>query len=174
MQLTLFHGPNVPDPMQYRSLSIGLYFHHETHLQLECCFHFSPAASFFLELLIIALCSLPSSILDTFQTVSRLFAYSCCSWGSHSKNTPVVCHLLLHWTTFCQNSPLWPICLGWPCMAGLLTSLLFKSLHYDKAVICEEELNFVRFFFWVCWDDHVFFWLFFCFCGVLHWLISMC
>ena len=34
-------------------------------------------------------------------------------------------------------------------------------------------VNSVRCFFWVCWDDRVFFWLSFCFCGVLHWLISM-
>ena len=28
-----------------------------------------------------------------------------CSWGSQDKNTAVVCHSLLQWTTFCQNSP---------------------------------------------------------------------
>ena len=27
------------------------------------------------------------------------------SWGSQGKNTEVVCHSLLQWTTFCQNSP---------------------------------------------------------------------
>ena len=26
-------------------------------------------------------------------------------WGSQGKNTKVVCHSLLHWTTFCQTSP---------------------------------------------------------------------
>ena len=35
------------------------------------------------------------------------FAFSYCSWGSQSKNTDVVCHSLLQWTTFCQNSPPW-------------------------------------------------------------------
>ena len=30
---------------------------------------------------------------------------SCCSWGSQGKNTEVVCHFLLQWTTFCQISP---------------------------------------------------------------------
>ena len=39
--------------------------------------------------------------------MSYLFAFSCHSWGSHSKNTEVVCHSLLQWTTFCQNSPPW-------------------------------------------------------------------
>ena len=28
-----------------------------------------------------------------------------CSWGSQGKNTEVVCHSLLQWTTFCQISP---------------------------------------------------------------------
>ena len=50
------------------------------------------------------------------------FAFSYCSWGSQGKNTEVVCHSLLQWTTFCQNSP-WPICLGWPYTAWLILSL---------------------------------------------------
>ena len=40
------------------------------------------------------------------------FAFSYCSWGSQGKNTKVVCLSLLQWTTFCQNSPPWPISLG--------------------------------------------------------------
>ena len=36
-----------------------------------------------------------------------LFAFSNCSWCSRGKNTGVVCHSLLQWTTFCQNSPPW-------------------------------------------------------------------
>ena len=38
-------------------------------------------------------------------SVSYLFDFSYCSWGSQGKNTEVVCHSLLQWTTFCQNSP---------------------------------------------------------------------
>ena len=30
------------------------------------------------------------------------FSFSYCSWGSQGKNTEVVCHSLLQWTTFCQ------------------------------------------------------------------------
>ena len=33
------------------------------------------------------------------------------------------CHTFLQWTTFCQNSPSWPIPLGWPCVACLIVSL---------------------------------------------------
>ena len=40
--------------------------------------------------------------------VSCHFAFSYCSWGSQGKNTEVVCHSLLQWTTFCQTSPPWP------------------------------------------------------------------
>ena len=61
-------------------------------------------------------------------SLSYLFAFSYCSWGSQVKSTEVVCHSLLQWTTFCQNCLPWPICLGWPYMAWLIVSL--KS--YDK------------------------------------------
>ena len=46
-----------------------------------------------------------------------------CSWGSQGKNTEVVCHSLLQWTAFCQNSPPWPVHLGWPYMAWLIVLL---------------------------------------------------
>ena len=38
-----------------------------------------------------------------------------------------VCHSLLQWITLCQNSPLWPVCLGWPYMAWLIDSLSYIS-----------------------------------------------
>jgi len=63
--------------------------------------------------------------------MSYLFAFSCCSWGSQGNNTGVVCHSLLLWTTFCQNSPLWPVHLGWPWWRGLY-SFIHKPLHHDK------------------------------------------
>ena len=45
------------------------------------------------------------------------------TWGSQGKNTEVVCHSLLQRTSFCQNSPPWPVCLGWPSMVWLIVSL---------------------------------------------------
>ena len=54
--------------------------------------------------------------------------FSYCSWGSQGKNTEVVCHSLLQWTTFCQTSPPWPARLGWPYMAWL------SFIELDKAV----------------------------------------
>ena len=62
-------------------------------------------------------------------SVSYNFAFSYCSWGSQGKNTEVVCHSLLQWTTFCQTSPPWPGHLGWPHTAWLSFSEL------DKAVV---------------------------------------
>ena len=72
----------------------------------------------------------PSSILDTFQpgrrggasSVVMTFCLFILLWDSCSKNTTVVCHSLLQWTTFCQNSSQWPVRLGWPCMAWLIAS----------------------------------------------------
>ena len=50
-----------------------------------------------------------------------------CSWVSCSKNTEAVCHFFLWWTTFCQNSSLWPVRLRWPCTAWLMASLSYSS-----------------------------------------------
>ena len=78
----------------------------------------------------------PSSILDTFWpweggwshlSVTYLFAFSYCPWGSLGKNSVVGCHFLPQWTTFCQNSSLWPVHLGWPCTAWLIASLSYAS-----------------------------------------------
>ena len=35
-------------------------------------------------------------------SMSYLFTFLYCSWGSQGKNTEVVCHSLLQWTTFCE------------------------------------------------------------------------
>ena len=79
------------------------------------CFHLGSISSFFLELF---LCS--SSVaywaptdLGGSSSVAYLFVFSYCLWGSQGKNTEVVCHSLLQWSTFCQNSPPWPVHFGW-------------------------------------------------------------
>ena len=121
-QFTLIHGPNITG--SYALLFfIALDFTFPTrHI------HFGPAASFFLELLVTGICSSPaaywtSSNLGGSSFSVMCFAFSYCSWGSHGKSTGVGCHFLLQQTMFCQNSPLWPICLGWPGMAWLIASL---------------------------------------------------
>ena len=55
---------------------------------------------------------------------------ACCnSWGSQGKNTEVVCHSLLQWTSFCQTFLPWPARLGWPHRAWL------SFIELDKAVV---------------------------------------
>ena len=84
----------------------------------------------------IALCSSPvaywiPSHLGSYLPVSYLFAFSYYLWGSsHNKNNGVVCHFLL-WQArggnFCQNSSLWPVYLGYPCMTWPIASLSYAS-----------------------------------------------
>jgi len=39
----------------------------------------------------------------------------CCSpWGHKESDTTERLNWTLQWTTFCQNSPHWAVCLGWP------------------------------------------------------------
>ena len=82
-----------------------------------------------------------SSILGTYQPGEFIFqchiffAFSYCSWGPQGKNTEVVCHYLLQWTTFCQNFPPWPICLGWSYIAWPIVSLsLTRLIHMISLV----------------------------------------
>ena len=42
------------------------------------------------------------------------------------------CHFLLLWIMCCQNSSLWPVHLGWPCMAWLIASLSYASTFAMK------------------------------------------
>ena len=114
-------------PMQYYSLQ------HQTSLPSPvtsttgCCFCFGSISSFFLELFLH--CSpvaywAPTD-LGNFIFQCHLFAFSYCSWGSQDKNPEVVCHSLLQWTTFCQNSLPWPVCLG----------MAHSFIEWDKAVV---------------------------------------
>ena len=73
-------------------------------------------------------------------SMSYLFAISYCSWGSHSKNTEVVYHSLLQWTTFYQNCPPWPDVFGWPYTAWIIVSMTetrLWSMWSDKLVFCD-------------------------------------
>ena len=67
------------------------------------------------------------SDLGTHLLVSYLFGLLYSSGGSHGKYTGVVCHSLLQWIMFCQNSPLWPVHLGWPYTPRLIGSLSYPS-----------------------------------------------
>ena len=59
-------------------------------------------------------------------------AFSYCLWGSHGKNTEVVCHSLLQWTTFCQNSP--------PHMVGELDYMyVWMDVRYSNVWMWELD-----------------------------------
>ena len=101
------------------------------------CFCFGSVSSFFLELFLhwSPVAYWAPTDLGVHLSVSCLFAFWYYSWGSQGKNTEVVCHSLFQWTTFCQNSPPWPIRLGWPYMAWLIVSLW--SVWSDWLVFCD-------------------------------------
>ena len=84
-------------------------------------------------------------------SVSYLFAFSYCSWGSEGKNTEVVCHFLLQWTTFCQQKqhPVVDVtgngskvrcykeqyCIGTGNVRSMLLLLLLLS-HFSRVRLC--------------------------------------
>ena len=119
--------------MQYYSLQYRILLSSPDTSTIEHHFRFGPAASFFLEVLVIVLYSSPVAYWtpsnlggSTFSVISFcLFLYS--SWGSCGQNTGVVCYSLLQWIVFCENSPLWPIRLVWPYKAWLIASLSSAS-----------------------------------------------
>ena len=130
-QFALIHGPNIPGSyaiLLFTASNLAsitshihnwvlflLWLHH--FILFWVILHWSP----------VAYCA-PTD-LGSSSSVSYLFAFSYCSRGSQGKNTEVVCHSLLQWTTFCQNSPPWPICLEQPYMAWL------SFIELDKTVV---------------------------------------
>ena len=132
-------------PVQYCSLQHWTLLLSPVTYTTGCCFH-SGSVFFILSGVISPLIS--SIILGTYLPGELIFRcpiflpFSYCSWGSQGKNTEVVCHSLLQWTTFCQNSPPWPIHLWWPYTAWLIVSLIYTRL-------------------WSMWPV----WLVFCDCG---------
>ena len=77
--------------------------------------------------------------LGTFSFSIQHFAFSYCSWSSPGKNTVVVCHSFLKWTTFCQTSPPWTSVLGgltWHGLVSLSYTRLW-SVWSDWLVSCD-------------------------------------
>ena len=115
-------------PMHIALYSSRPCFHHQSHPQLGVVFALAPSLhsfwSYFSTDLKQYIGYLPTW--GVHLSVSYLFAFSYCSWDSQGRNTEVVCHSLLQWTTFCPTSPPWPACLGWPYMAWLIHCSLRK------------------------------------------------
>ena len=132
IQFTFIQGPNIPG-----SYAI-LFFTASDFTCTTRLIHNWVSFLLWLSLVILSGAFSPlfaSSILNTCPPggeahlpVSYLFAFSYCSWVSQGKNTEVVCHSLLQWTTFCQNSLLWCLHLGWPWTAWLIVSLSYTRL----------------------------------------------
>ena len=119
-------------PMQYCSLQHQTLLPSPVTSTTGHCFCFGSISSF---ILVLFLHSSPVTYwaptdLGLHLSVSYLFAFSSCSGGFQGKNTEVVCHSFLQWTTFCQNSPPWSVHLGWPYMAWVIASLSYTRLWY--------------------------------------------
>ena len=95
--------PTLCDPMNHSTPGLPVHHHLPNFTQLTSIQLVMPS-------------SLGSS---SFSILS--FCLFICSRGSQGKNTEVVCHSLLQWTTFCQTSPPWPARLGWPHGHGLVS-----------------------------------------------------
>ena len=112
-------------PMQYCSLQHWTWLLSPVTSTTGCCFCFGSICLFFLELFLhwspVAYWTPTDLGSSSFSVLS--FCLFLLFMGSQGKNTEVVCHSLLQWTTFCQTSLPWPVRLGWPYMAWLIVSL---------------------------------------------------
>ena len=118
-------------PMQYCSLVHQALFLPPDTSTKEDIIH-GPTTSFFLELLVIALCSSPVAYWTPYNLVgSSSGVISLClfifSMRFSRIESWVSCCFLLHWPTFCQKFSLLPVHLGWLCMAWFLASLNYTS-----------------------------------------------
>ena len=136
---TTFNSPwfvDIPGSMQYCSLQHWTLLLSPVISTTGCCFCFGSISSLFLELFLhrSSVAYWAPTSLGVHLSVSYLFVFSYCSSGSQGKNTEVVCHSLLQWTTFCQTSPPWPVRLWWPHMTWL------SFIELDKDVVCVFRL----------------------------------
>ena len=110
---TLLHGPNITGS------NAMLFFIALDFTSITSRLHNWVLFLRWLLLLILSVISplFSNSILGTYKPGSSSFsvlsfAFLYCLWNSQGKNTEVVCHSLLQWTTFFQNSLPWHVHLG--------------------------------------------------------------
>ena len=118
-------------PMQYCSLQHRTSPPSPVTSATGHCFCSASASSFFLELFPHS-SSVTTGHLPTWGvhlSVSYLFAFSCCSWGSQGKNTEVVCHSLLRDHILSELSTMTH--LSWVVLHGMAHSII----ELEKAVI---------------------------------------
>ena len=125
-----FHGPNIPNSFAILFFIASDFTFITRHICDWTSFLFWPRL---FNLSAATSLLFPSSMLETFWPEGlnfhcHIFLHKKCSSHFWDKNTRVVFHSFLKWTTFCQNSPLWSILLGWSCTAWLIVSFSYASL----------------------------------------------
>ena len=128
--LSWFMNLTFQVPMQYCSLQHWTWLPSPVTSTAGCCFALALSlhsfwSYFSRDLQLHTRCLLT---LGVHLSVSYLFAFSYCSWGSQGRNTEVVCHSVFQWTTFCHTSPPWDTHLGWPHRAWLSFIELHKAM----------------------------------------------
>ena len=116
-------------PMQYCFLQHWTLLPSPVTSTTGHCFRFGSMSSFFLELFLHSSPVAYGYLLTWGVHLSvHTFLPFILSWRSQGKNAEMVCHSFLQWNRFCQNSPPWPILLGWPYMAWLTVSWSYTRL----------------------------------------------
>ena len=75
-----------------------------------------------------SMCMIFNQRLNSYKGQFLLKYIHVCSWGSRGMSSEMVCHSLLQWTTFCQNSPPRAVHIGWPCMVWLIAPFSYTRL----------------------------------------------
>ena len=128
-------------PMQYCFLQHQTLLLSPVPFTTGCCFCFGSIPSFFLELFLhwspVAYCALTDLGSSSFNVLS--FCLFILFMGFSRQEYWSGLPSLLQWTTFCQTSPPWPACLGWPHTAWLSFTELDKlwSVWSDWLVVCD-------------------------------------
>ena len=103
-------------PMQYCSLQHRTLSPSPVTSTTGCCFCFGSVSLFFLELFLhwssVAYWAPTDLASSSFSVLSLclFILFMGFSRQEYWSGLP----FLLQWTTFCQNSSAWPVCLGWP------------------------------------------------------------
>ena len=144
VQFSLIHGPNIPHSYAILFFAASDFTFITRHIHNWVSFLLWPSCFIHSEAIgnsppLSPVVSWTPSHLGDSPSVSYLFGLLYSSWHSHSKYPGVVCRSLLQWITFCQNSLLWPVHLGWPCTAWLIASLSYSSPFATKVVSHEGD-----------------------------------
>ena len=128
-QFTLIHGPKIPGSCAILFFIASDFTSITNHIRNWALFLLSLHIPI-LSRVVSALFT--SSISDTYWPGEFIFQWPI-FLPFHTVHDLLKARILkwfafLQWTTFCQNSPLWPVHLGWPYTAWLIVSLNWTQL----------------------------------------------